>query len=110
MRLSIVASAGAGEPRAGYELPLLLFGGFRAIIDELHAELGRRGHPDMRPAHGFAMQAVGPRGRPPARSAGGWASPSRRPARPSSAWSRLATRRGPATPATAAASWSASPP
>jgi DNA-binding MarR family transcriptional regulator len=44
---------------AGYELPLLLFGGFRSIIDELHAELGRRGHQDMRPAHGFAMQAIG---------------------------------------------------
>ena len=44
---------------AGYELPLLLFGGFRVIIDELHAELARRGHPDLRPAHGFAMQAVG---------------------------------------------------
>jgi DNA-binding MarR family transcriptional regulator len=43
----------------GYELPLLLFGGFRAIIDELHAELARRGHPDLRPAHGFAMQAIG---------------------------------------------------
>ena len=44
---------------AGYELPLLLFGGFRAIIDELHAELARRGHPDLRPAHGFALQAIG---------------------------------------------------
>jgi DNA-binding MarR family transcriptional regulator len=43
----------------GYELPLLLLGGFRAIIEELHAELARRGHPDMRPAHGFAMQAIG---------------------------------------------------
>jgi len=43
----------------GYELPLLLFGGFRSIIDELHAELARRGHADMRPAHGFAMQAIG---------------------------------------------------
>jgi DNA-binding MarR family transcriptional regulator len=46
----------------GFELPLLLFGGFRVIIDELHAELARRGHPDVRPAHGFAMQAVGLRG------------------------------------------------
>ena len=27
----------------GFELPLLLFGGFRSIIDELHAELARRG-------------------------------------------------------------------
>jgi DNA-binding MarR family transcriptional regulator len=52
MRLSILSSA-------GYELPILLFGGFRAIIDELHAELARRGHPAMRPAHGFAMQAIG---------------------------------------------------
>jgi DNA-binding MarR family transcriptional regulator len=43
----------------GFELPLLLFNGFRSIIDELHAELGRRGHRDMRPAHGFAMQAIG---------------------------------------------------
>jgi DNA-binding MarR family transcriptional regulator len=46
----------------GFELPLLLFGGFRSIIDELHAELARRGHPDMRPAHGFALQAIGMRG------------------------------------------------
>src|SRR5215471_2064950 len=54
-----MASASADVPSAGYELPLLLFGGFRAIIDELHAELARRGHPDLRPAHGFAMQAIG---------------------------------------------------
>jgi DNA-binding MarR family transcriptional regulator len=46
----------------GFELPLLLFGGFRSIIDDLHAELARRGHPDMRPAHGFALQAIGPDG------------------------------------------------
>lgn len=43
----------------GFELPLLLFGGFRSVIDELHAELARRGHPDVRPAHGFALQAIG---------------------------------------------------
>lgn len=42
-----------------FELPLLLFAGFRSVIDELHAELAKRGHPDMRPAHGFAMQAIG---------------------------------------------------
>jgi DNA-binding MarR family transcriptional regulator len=46
----------------GFELPLLLLAGFRTIIDDLHAELGRRGHPELRPAHGFAMQAVGFRG------------------------------------------------
>ena len=43
----------------GFELPMLLFAGFRSIIDELHAELARRGHPDLRPAHGFALQALG---------------------------------------------------
>jgi DNA-binding MarR family transcriptional regulator len=55
--LSIVSN---DEPRTyGFGLPLLLFGGFRSIIDELHAELARRGHPDLRPAHGFALQAIG---------------------------------------------------
>jgi DNA-binding MarR family transcriptional regulator len=49
------------EP-AGYELPLLLFAGFRSLIDQLHAELAERGHPDVRPVYGFAMQAIGTRG------------------------------------------------
>jgi DNA-binding MarR family transcriptional regulator len=60
--LSIVANAdmpAAGTSGPGYELPLLLFAGFRSVIDDLHAELARRGHPDMRPAHGFALQAIG---------------------------------------------------
>lgn len=43
----------------GFELPLLLFAGFRSLIDELHAELARQGHADVRPAYGFAMQAIG---------------------------------------------------
>ncbi|HET6856487.1 MAG TPA: MarR family winged helix-turn-helix transcriptional regulator [Streptomyces sp.] len=43
----------------GYELPLLLFAGFRTLIDQLHAELAEQGHPEVRPAHGFALQAVG---------------------------------------------------
>ncbi|MGW2558335.1 MarR family winged helix-turn-helix transcriptional regulator [Streptomyces sp. NPDC001514] len=47
------------ESGKGYELPLLLFAGFRTLIDRLHAELARQGHPDVRPAHGFAMQAIG---------------------------------------------------
>jgi len=50
------------RPTYGFELPLLLFGGFRSIIDELHAELARHGHPDLRPAHGFALQAIGVHG------------------------------------------------
>jgi DNA-binding MarR family transcriptional regulator len=50
------------EDPPGWMLPLLLFGGFRSLIDELHAELARHGHPDVRPVHGFAMQAIGPAG------------------------------------------------
>jgi DNA-binding MarR family transcriptional regulator len=46
----------------GYELPLLLLAGFRTLIDQLHDELARRGHPDLRPVHGFTMQAIGPDG------------------------------------------------
>lgn len=53
-----VVDTGKGESVAGFELPLLLFAGFRTLIDRLHAELARQGHPDMRPAHGFAMQAI----------------------------------------------------
>ena len=49
------------DPRdePGWMLPLLLFGGFRTLVDQLHAELARQGHPDLRPAHGFALQAIG---------------------------------------------------
>src|SRR5579863_3027030 len=43
----------------GFELPLLLFAGFRALIDALHSELAAQGHPGVRPAYGFAMQAIG---------------------------------------------------
>ena len=43
----------------GFELPLLLFAGFRTLIDALHAELAAQGHPGVRPAYGFAMQAIG---------------------------------------------------
>ncbi|WP_203989354.1 MarR family winged helix-turn-helix transcriptional regulator [Sphaerisporangium rufum] len=46
----------------GFELPLRLLMGFRVIIEELHAELARQGHPGLRPMHGFVMQAVGTRG------------------------------------------------
>lgn len=48
--------------RPGFELPLLLVGGFRALIDALHRELAERGHPDARPIHGFALQAIGREG------------------------------------------------
>jgi DNA-binding MarR family transcriptional regulator len=52
--LSIVSS----DP-PGFELPLRLLLGFRVLIDELHAELARQGHPTLRPMHGFVFQAIG---------------------------------------------------
>ncbi|MFE9863080.1 MarR family winged helix-turn-helix transcriptional regulator [Streptomyces sp. NPDC005506] len=55
-RVEGVAPDGDGR---GFELPLLLFAGFRSIIDALHRELAERGHPDVRPAYGFALQAIG---------------------------------------------------
>jgi DNA-binding MarR family transcriptional regulator len=55
-----VVESAKGPP--GFELPLLLFAGFRTLIDDLHAELVQRGHPAVRPAYGFAMQAVGVQG------------------------------------------------
>jgi DNA-binding MarR family transcriptional regulator len=45
--------------RPGYELALLLIAGFRLLVDDLHAELDRRGFADTRPMHGFALQAIG---------------------------------------------------
>jgi DNA-binding MarR family transcriptional regulator len=48
--------------RPGFELPLLLLAGFRILIDDLHAELSQHGHPDMRPLHGFVLQAIGRHG------------------------------------------------
>jgi DNA-binding MarR family transcriptional regulator len=47
------------DRRPGFELPLLLLAGFRVLIDELHAELRQQGHPDLRPSHGFVLQAIG---------------------------------------------------
>lgn len=40
------------------ELPLLLATAFRALVDGLHDRLAARGHPDARPIHGFALQAI----------------------------------------------------
>ncbi|MEU3921331.1 MarR family transcriptional regulator [Streptomyces sp. NPDC029004] len=55
----VVESRNGLDDTPGYELPLLLFAGFRSLIDRLHAELAQQGHPDVRPAYGFAMQAIG---------------------------------------------------
>jgi DNA-binding MarR family transcriptional regulator len=34
----------------------------QAAIEELHRRLAERGHPDVRPAHGYAFQAIGAEG------------------------------------------------
>ncbi|MEU3605122.1 MarR family winged helix-turn-helix transcriptional regulator [Streptomyces sp. NPDC035033] len=62
-----VVDSGKGVPDGlpgspGFVLPLLLLGGFRTLIDRLHDRLAAEGHPDLRPAHGFALQAIGLRG------------------------------------------------
>ncbi|GHG52246.1 MarR family winged helix-turn-helix transcriptional regulator [Streptomyces griseocarneus] len=44
--------------RPGNALPFLLLNAFRVLIDELHARLAELGHPDLRPAHGIAMQMI----------------------------------------------------
>ncbi|MBQ1072537.1 winged helix-turn-helix transcriptional regulator [Micromonospora sp. C31] len=54
--------ATAEPDRPGFLLPLLLLAGFRTLIDDLHTELARQGHPELRPLHGFVLQAVGPEG------------------------------------------------
>lgn len=45
--------------RPGFVLPLLLLAGFESINDEANRRLAAQGHPGMRAAYGFAMQAVG---------------------------------------------------
>ncbi|WP_242623288.1 MarR family winged helix-turn-helix transcriptional regulator [Pseudonocardia sediminis] len=35
---------------------------FQELIDELHVRLADDGFPDVRPTHGFVLQAVGPHG------------------------------------------------
>ncbi|GAA2448429.1 MarR family winged helix-turn-helix transcriptional regulator [Actinomadura vinacea] len=52
----------SSEPGTGFELPLRMLMAFRTAIDEVHADLAREGHPDLRPMHGFVFQAIGPQG------------------------------------------------
>ena len=49
-----------GEP--AWRVVLLLAGAFRDGVDALHVELAEQGHPEARPLHGFALQAIGPDG------------------------------------------------
>jgi DNA-binding MarR family transcriptional regulator len=46
----------------GHELALRLLLGFRVLVDAVHADLTSHGHPELRPVHGFVLQAVGPSG------------------------------------------------
>ncbi|KRA30096.1 MULTISPECIES: MarR family winged helix-turn-helix transcriptional regulator [unclassified Nocardioides] len=46
----------------GWRVVLLLAGAFRDTVDALHGELAEQGHPQARPLHGFALQAIGPEG------------------------------------------------
>lgn len=42
----------------GARLALLLLGGFQSMADEVHSELGRRGHAGVRASHEFALRAI----------------------------------------------------
>lgn len=43
----------------GYRLVFSLIGAFRHIIEELHDDLAAQGLADVRPMHGFVLQALG---------------------------------------------------
>lgn len=44
--------------RSGADLALLLLGGYRSLVESVHAELAARGHDDVRSVHDFAMRAI----------------------------------------------------
>ena len=44
--------------RTGADLALLLLGGFRQLADSARAELVRKGYPELRAGHEFAMRAI----------------------------------------------------
>src|SRR3954469_10670230 len=46
----------------GWEIAVELLRASRALIDATHERLADRGHPQMRPAHGYAFQAIGVEG------------------------------------------------
>jgi DNA-binding MarR family transcriptional regulator len=49
----------SAHPPQGSDLPLLLLLGFRALIDDVHAELAAAGHPDISTLHGITFKAIG---------------------------------------------------
>lgn len=46
-------------PPRGSDLPLLMLLGFRALIDDVHADLAEAGHAGFRPLHGVTFKAIG---------------------------------------------------
>lgn len=46
-------------PPQGSDLPLLMLLGFRALIDDVHADLAEAGHGAFRPLHGVTFKAIG---------------------------------------------------
>ncbi len=48
--------------RPGWELGIGLLAAASALFAELHARLAEQGHPELRPAHGYAFQAIGAHG------------------------------------------------
>lgn len=40
-------------------MPFLLMSAFRNLVDAVHGDVVRRGFPDVRASHGFALQAIG---------------------------------------------------
>lgn len=44
---------------SGDQLVFLLINTFRGIVDDMHAYLAEQGFADIRPMHGFALQAIG---------------------------------------------------
>ena len=52
----------ADDGTTGWELGVALVVAARAVFDALHERLAAAGHPDLRPAHGYAFQAIGDRG------------------------------------------------
>jgi DNA-binding MarR family transcriptional regulator len=47
------------DPRPGWQVAELLLMASRVLTEEIHARLAEQGHPSTRPAHGFALQAIG---------------------------------------------------
>lgn len=44
--------------RPGADLALLFLGSYRKLVDTVIGELARRGYPDARPVHDFALRAI----------------------------------------------------